>query len=97
MYITQDFIGFASLDGVVLLWVAGPLVQVGAVLHIAQDLLTLLGHNMADHVKRDVDLGLGGVVCLLIFSLQSYEMLFGFFTSTLNIQLKWVLIRILRI
>lgn len=69
-YVAQNLIGTASTDNIILVRVACPLVQVGTVLHIAEDVLTFFGHNMADHVRRDMKLSLGFMVVLLVVSLH---------------------------
>lgn len=69
-YIAQNLIGTTSTDNIILVRVACPLVQVGTVLHIAKDVLTFFGHNMADHVRRDMKLSLGLIVVLVVVSLQ---------------------------
>lgn len=65
-YIAENLIGLPGPDGVLLLWVARPLVQVGAVQDIAQHVLAPLGHLVSDDVRREVDFGLGLVVVLLV-------------------------------
>ncbi|KAF3843599.1 hypothetical protein F7725_002448 [Dissostichus mawsoni] len=54
-----DLVGLAGADEVLLLGVAGPLVQVGPVEHLAQHVLAALSHLVSDDVRGDVVLGLG--------------------------------------
>lgn len=65
-YIAEDLICLARTDGVLLIGVAGPLVQVGAVDDIAQHVLAPLGHFVGDDVGRDVSLGFVLMVVLLV-------------------------------
>lgn len=65
-YITEDFVGLAGTDGVLLVGVASPLVQVGAVENITQHVLAPLSYLVSDDVRWDVDLGLGLMVVLLV-------------------------------
>lgn len=68
-YITENLICLARADSVLLLGVAGPLVQVGAVDDVAQHVLAPLGHFIGNGVGRDVSLGFALVVALLVQSL----------------------------
>lgn len=68
-YITENLIGLARTDSVLLFGVAGPLVQVGAVDDVAQHVLAPLGHFIGDGVGRDVSLDFALMVVLLVQSL----------------------------
>lgn len=65
-YITENLIGLSGPDGVLLLWMARPLVQVGAVEDITQHVLATLSYLVGDDVRWEVDFGLGLVVVLLV-------------------------------
>lgn len=65
-YIAEDLICLARTDGVLLIGVAGPLVQVGAVDDIAQHVLAPLGHFVGDDVGWEVSLGFVLMVVLLV-------------------------------
>lgn len=65
-YITEDFVGLAGTDGVLLFRVASPLVQVGAVKNITQHVLAPLSYLVSDDVGWDVDFGFGLIVVLLV-------------------------------
>lgn len=69
-YITENLICLARTYSILLLGVAGPLVQVGAVEDVAQHVLAPLGHFIGDSVRRDVSLGFGLMVVLLVQSLS---------------------------
>lgn len=68
-YITENLIGLARADRVLLFGVAGPLVQVGAVDDVAQHVLAPLGYFIGNGIRRDVSLGFALVVALLVQSL----------------------------
>lgn len=68
-YITQDLIGLACTDSIVLFRMACPLVQVCTVKHVTQDFLALLGNHMADHISRNVELSFGFIVGFAVVSL----------------------------
>lgn len=65
-YITEDLIGLAGADGVLLIGMAGPLVQVGAVQDVTQHVLAPLGDLVGDDVGWDVGLGLVMIVVLMV-------------------------------
>lgn len=65
-HIAENLVGLAGPDGVLLLWMAGPLVQVGTVENVAQHVLASLGDLVRDDVRRDVVLGLGLVIVLVV-------------------------------
>lgn len=68
-YITENLIGLAGTNGVLLVRMAGPLVQVGAVDDVTQHILASLGHSVGDDVRWDVCLCLALMVVLLVESL----------------------------
>lgn len=68
-YITENLIGLAGTNGVLLVRMAGPLVQVGAVDDVTQHILASLSHLVGDDVRWDVCLCLALMVVLLVESL----------------------------
>lgn len=65
-YITENLVGLAGTNGILLFRVASPLVQVGAVEDVAQHVLAVLGHLVSNNVGWEVDLGLALMVVLLV-------------------------------
>lgn len=65
-YITENLIGLAGTDGVLLFRMTCPLVQVGAVQDIAKHVLVALSNPVKDDVRWNVGLGLGVMVVLLV-------------------------------
>lgn len=65
-YITEYLVGLAGTDGVLLFWMAGPLVQVGAIQDVAQHVLTALSYLVSDDVGWDVVFSLRLMVVLLV-------------------------------
>lgn len=74
-YITENLIGLSGTNSVLLFWVASPLVQVGAVEDIAQHVLAPLGYLVSDNIRREVDLGLGLMVVLLVDPLSGQNII----------------------
>ena len=60
-HITLQIIGLPSMDNIILVWQADPLMQIVAVINIADQLLTFLGQHNAQHVHGAAEVRL----CLL--------------------------------
>lgn len=71
-YIAENLIGLAGTNGVFLVRMAGPLVQVGSIDDITQHVLAPLGNLVADGVWWDVGLRLIVVVVLMVKPLLRY-------------------------
>ena len=71
-YITENLIGLAGTNGVLLLGMAGPLVEVGAVEDLTQHILAPLSYLVSDDVRWDVGLGLGLMVVLVVLPLVKH-------------------------
>lgn len=65
-YITENLIGLAGTNGILLVRMTSPLVQVGTVDDIAQHVLAPLGDLVSDDVGWDVGLSLALMVVLLV-------------------------------
>lgn len=74
-YITENLIGLSGTNGILLIRVASPLVQVGAVEDIAQHVLAPLGYLVSNNIRREVDLGLGLMVVLLVDPLSGQNIM----------------------
>lgn len=68
-HVAENLIGLAGTDGVLLIRMASPLVQVGAVDDVAQHVLAPLGDLVSDDVGWDVGLGLAMMVVFMVESL----------------------------
>lgn len=71
-YIAQNLIGLAGTNGVFLVRMASPLVQVGSIDDITQHVLAPLGNLVADGVWWDVGLNLILMVVLMVKPLLRY-------------------------
>lgn len=65
-YITEYLVSLAGTDGILLLWMAGPLVQVGAIQDVAQHVLAALSYLISNDVGWNVVFGLGLMVVFLV-------------------------------
>lgn len=65
-HIALEVVGLPRVDHVVLVRKAGPLVQVLPVVNVTDQGLALLGCLHRQGIHRDVDLGLGIIVALLV-------------------------------
>lgn len=65
-HIAKNLIGLAGTDGILLIRMASPLVQVCAVDDITQHVLAPLGYLVSDDVGWDVGLGLAVMVIFLV-------------------------------
>lgn len=68
-HIALQLIGFLSLDHVVLIWKTRPLVQVIAIINVANQDLAFLGLNNGHHVQWCVVNSFGLLISFLVFSL----------------------------
>lgn len=67
-HIALQFVGFLCLDHIILIWQTNPLVQVIAIINVANQDLALLGLNDGHHVQRCIVNPFRLLIIFLVFS-----------------------------